>query len=82
MTDAGNPPDAAEIAARSARFRRLCEMMNERIRNMTNRDRYEIIQFFRAEAMKPTQYLRANFAMMDYIIAQRERQRERCNARP
>lgn len=51
------------------RAERLCALMNERIRTLSPPERDRRLQQFLAEAMTPSQKLRALCGMMNFVIA-------------
>ena len=58
------------------RAAKLCEMMNDQIRNRTPAERDRLIQRFVAEAMTPAQKFRSLGIMMDFMISLRKARRE------
>lgn len=65
-----------ENARRAAK---LCEMMDEQIRNRTSAERDRLIQRFVAEAMTPSQKLKALGDMMDFVISLRKSREADCD---
>lgn len=62
--------------ANARRAAKLCEMMNDQIRNRTPAERDRLIQRFIAEAMTPAEKLKAHGTMMDFVISLRKARRE------
>ena len=58
--------------ANTRRAAKLCEMMNEQIRNRTPAERDRLIRRFIAEAMTPAEKFRAYCGMMDFVISLRK----------
>jgi len=62
--------------ANTRRAAKLCEMMNDQIRNRTPAERDRLIQRFIAEAMTPAEKFKALGVMMNFMIAVRKARRD------